>query len=96
MTIDHVRQAVAYHKVANHSFGGAATMHLLPNEDVELHRSENADGNFEKFEKSVLRQIAAGTGTPITALSQNYSDVNYSAARSALQDVWRHYCTGSS
>ena len=38
-----------------------------------------------------MRQIAAGTGTPITALSQNYSDVNYSAARSALQDVWRHY-----
>lgn len=91
MTIDHVRQAGEYHKAANHSFGGAATMHLLPNEDIELHRSENADGNFEKFEKSVLRQIAAGTGTPITALSQNYSDVNYSAARSALQDVWRHY-----
>ena len=91
MTIDHVRQAGAYHKASNHNFGGAATMHLLPNEDVELHRSEAADGNFEKFEKSVLRQIAAGTGTPITALSQNYSDVNYSAARSALQDVWRHY-----
>ena len=59
MTIDHVTQAGAYHKAANHSFGGAVPMHLLPNEDIELHRSENADGNFEKFEKSVLRQIAS-------------------------------------
>ena len=60
MTIDHVRQAGAYHKASNHNFGGAATMHLLPNEDVELHRSEAADGNFEKFEKSVLAPDRGG------------------------------------
>ena len=38
-----------------------------------------------------MRQVAAGTGAPIAALSQNYKDINYSAARAALQDMWRHY-----
>lgn len=91
MTVDHMQQVAGYHKKSSTGFGGAQLNHLLPNEDLVMHRAEGADSNFEGFEKAVLREIAAGTGTPITALSQNYADVNYSAARASLLDVWRHY-----
>ncbi len=91
MAIDYMAQTADYHREAGFGWQGAQAIHLLPNEELELFRSEAADRSFADFERAVLRQIAAATGAPVTALSQNYADVNYSAARAAMLDVWRHY-----
>ena len=73
--------------------GGAALMHLLPNEDIGLVQPEQAVDAYEAFNKIGQREIAAGFGIDPHSLSKNYSDVSYNAARAAAEDAWRSYLT---
>jgi lambda family phage portal protein len=83
--------AAQYAEKRDLNFRGSQVHHLLPNESLELLRSESPNGNFEAFESNFIRKLAAGLGVEAHELGKNYKDVNYSAARAALLSVWRTY-----
>ncbi len=83
--------AAEYHNDRDITFEGVKIPHLLPNESLDIMRSEASNANFDAFEGAFLRKLAAGLGLEAHELSKNYREVNYSAARAALLAVWRTY-----
>jgi capsid protein len=45
--------------------------------------------NFSAFESAALRNVAAALGISTQQLTQDWSDVNYSSARSAMLEAWK-------
>jgi lambda family phage portal protein len=91
MVTAHLSNAADYYRDRGITWRGTKIPHLMPNESLEVIRSESANANFGEFEKAFLRRFAAGLGVEAHELSKNYADVNYSAARAALLSVWRTY-----
>ena len=91
MVSAHLTNAAKYYRERGITWRGAKIPHLMPNESLEVIRSESANANFAEFEKAFLRRFAAGLGVEAHELAKNYADVNYSAARAALLSVWRTY-----
>jgi lambda family phage portal protein len=88
---DYLKGAGAYHDGTDITWRGSKIPHLLPNESLEVIKSDAANANFAEFEKAFIRHLAAGLGVEAHELAKNYADVNYSAARAALLSVWRTY-----
>lgn len=80
-----------YHAATDVTWQGSKIPHLLPNESLEVIKSDSGNSNFPEFEKAFIRHLAAGLGVEAHELAKNYADVNYSAARAALLSVWRTY-----
>jgi lambda family phage portal protein len=60
-----------------------------PGEDlVKADMGGEAD-DFDTFEHTFLRSIAAATGESAEEISKDYSKINYSSARAAMLSVWR-------
>lgn len=87
----HLTNAAKYYKDQDITWQGARIPHLMPNESIEVLRSDAANANFGEFEAAFTRKLAAGLGVEAHELAKNYADVNYSAARAALLSVWRTY-----
>ena len=83
------RASRGFHEAAGVTFNGVKIPHLIPGEKLNIYGSQHPNQNFAEFEKAFHRKFASGTGTPITALTSNYEDVNYSSARAQLADIWR-------
>lgn len=62
---------------------------LLPGEDVKFSEPTDVGDNYEKFEKSQLRRIAAAVGLTYEQLTGDLSDVNYSSIRAGLVEFRR-------
>lgn len=86
----HMEGAAKYHNQRQITLDGLQIPHLLPNETLDINRT-TSNSAFADFEYAFIRQLAAGLGVEAHELSKNYRDVNYSAARAALQAVWRTY-----
>lgn len=69
--------------------GGPVVRHFLPGEQTNVLSSQYPNGNYPEFEAAVLRKIAAATGLSYPQLSQNWADINYSSARTLLNEIWR-------
>lgn len=87
----HLTNAAKYYRDMDITWQGSRIPHLMPNESIEVLRSDAANANFADFENAFTRKLAAGLGVEAHELSKNYADVNYSAARAALLSVWRTY-----
>lgn len=87
----HLTNAAKYYSDQDITWQGARIPHLMPNESIEVLRSDAANANFAEFESAFTRKLAAGLGVEAHELGKNYADVNYSAARAALLSVWRTY-----
>ncbi|QKV18725.1 phage portal protein [Oricola thermophila] len=72
---------------------GAQLNFLNPGEDVILTRPQHPNSGFEAFVKFGLRNLAAVAGITAEQLTQDWSEVNYSSARAALQEVWKGFHT---
>ncbi|KFK94583.1 MULTISPECIES: phage portal protein [unclassified Serratia (in: enterobacteria)] len=68
---------------------GARLPILYPGETVNTVTAERPNSNFKEFESAVLRNFAAATGLSTQQVTQDWSDVNYSSARSALLEAWK-------
>lgn len=68
---------------------GAQLNFLNPGEDVVLTQPGHPNSGFEAFVKFGLRNLAAVAGITAEQLTQDWSEVNYSSARAALQEVWK-------
>ncbi|WP_413509999.1 phage portal protein [Serratia liquefaciens] len=62
---------------------------LYPGEKIETVNASRPHSNFEVFESAALRNIAAATGLSTQQVTQDWSDVNYSSARSAMLEAWK-------
>ncbi|WP_228902947.1 phage portal protein [Photorhabdus bodei] len=68
---------------------GARLPILYPGEHINTVNAARPHSNFEGFESAALRNIAAATGLSTQQVTQDWSDVNYSSARSAMLEAWK-------
>jgi lambda family phage portal protein len=65
---------------------------LPPGSELDFHAPNRPNSAFAEFTRSMLREIAAGSGASYESLSRDYSQSNYSSSRLALlddRDNWR-------
>ncbi|MFS7159806.1 phage portal protein [Serratia proteamaculans] len=81
---------VDFHRDRRISLQNGSRMPILyPGEDVKAVNAARPHSNFEVFESAALRNIAAATGLSTQQVTQDWSDVNYSSARSAMLEAWK-------
>ncbi|EHH4639007.1 phage portal protein, partial [Escherichia coli] len=68
---------------------GARMPILYPGEKITTVNAARPYSNFEVFESAVLRNFSSGTGLSPQQVTQDWSDVNYSSARSSLLEAWK-------
>ena len=70
---------------------GGVRIPVMPIGDlIEMNQSPRQTTAFPDFQAAFLQSIAAGLGISYEQLSGDWSKVNYSSARAALNEVWRH------
>jgi lambda family phage portal protein len=62
-------------------------------DEIQINSSTRTTTTFPKFQSAFLQSIAAALGVSYEQLSMDWSMVNYSSARAALNEVWRHIQT---
>lgn len=82
-------ERIAFHEQSKLSFGGTQITHLYPNETLKFLRAERPSANFAAFEAAVIRSIASAFGLSYEQLSRDWSQINYSSARTLLNEIWR-------
>ena len=65
-------------------------------DEVKINASPRQTGAFETFQTAFLRSVASARGLSYEQVSMDWSKTNYSSARAALNEVWRHIQTLSS
>ncbi|WP_413535057.1 phage portal protein [Rahnella inusitata] len=68
---------------------GARIPILAPGENITSVNATRPVSNFVAFESAALRNCAAALGISTQQLTQDWSDVNYSSARSAMLEAWK-------
>ncbi|HHJ4503860.1 TPA: phage portal protein [Raoultella ornithinolytica] len=68
---------------------GARMPILAPGEGIDTVTAARPTSNFAAFESAALRNVAAALGISTQQLTQDWSDVNYSSARSAMLEAWK-------
>lgn len=74
----------------NMHIDGVRIPHLFPGTKLQLRPASQAGPLGTEFEQSLLRYIAANLGVSYEELSRDYSETNYSSARAALNQTWKH------
>lgn len=70
---------------------GGVRIPVLPvGDEIEINDSPRQTTAFADFQSAFLQSIAAALGVSYEQLSMDWSKVNYSSARAALNEVWRH------
>jgi lambda family phage portal protein len=59
-------------------------------DDIKMNNSPRQTAAFDQFQASFLRSVAAARGLSYEQVSMDWSRTNYSSARAALNEVWRH------
>lgn len=59
---------------------------LAPGETLNFHTPNRPNSALDPFMRTMLREVAAGTGVSYESLSRDYSQSNYSSSRLALLD----------
>ncbi|HHL2458593.1 phage portal protein [Yersinia enterocolitica] len=79
-----------FHKDTRLSLQSGAQLPILPpGETITTVNAARPSSNFAAFESAALRNIAASLGISTQQLTQDWSDVNYSSARSAMLEAWK-------
>jgi lambda family phage portal protein len=80
---------IAYHEEADLTLNGVRLAHLWDREKIETVSGSRSGTNFEAFEGAILRRIASAFGLSYEQLSNDWSGINYSSARTLLNEIWR-------
>ncbi len=59
-------------------------------DEIKINASPRQTNAFQHFQTAFLQSIAASMGISYEQLAMDWSKVNYSSARAALNEVWRH------
>ena len=66
-------------------------VYLNSGESIHVPDLDAPSGEFEAFNKIILRSLAAGTGLSYASISKDYSESNYSSSRLSLLEDRDHY-----
>ncbi|OYW56791.1 MAG: phage portal protein [Hyphomicrobium sp. 32-62-53] len=91
LAIENLEAAAAFHESAQLRFNGSKVPMLFPGEDLKLLTPGNKGASLAEFQSQSVKAYAAGMGVNPVSVSQDYSNVNYSSAKMASADSWRHY-----
>jgi lambda family phage portal protein len=70
---------------------GGVRIPVMPiGDSIEMNSASRQTTAFPDFQAAFLQSIAAALGISYEQLSMDWSKVNYSSARAALNEVWRH------
>lgn len=70
---------------------GGVRIPVMPlGDEIQINSSPRQTTAFPDFQAAFLQSIAAALGISYEQLSMDWSKVNYSSARAALNEVWRH------
>lgn len=83
--------ALEHHSQINLRFNGSQIPVLWPGEDLKMVTPGTGAAALGDFQAHATREYAAGTGTNPIDVSQNYANVNYSSAKMAAVNSYRHY-----
>lgn len=82
------------HYAENPAFLNGVRIPVLPiGDEVKINSASRATTAFASFQTAFLQSIASALGISYEQLSMDWSKVNYSSARAALNEVWRHVQT---
>jgi len=70
---------------------GKQVTRLMPGDDLEFNGVNTPGPNFAEFEKSFLRNLAAGYNITYEQLARDYTQTNYSGARAGLLETWKYF-----
>lgn len=59
-------------------------------DEIKLNTTPRATTSFASFETAFLRAVASALGLSYEQLAMDWTKTNYSSARAALNEVWRH------
>jgi lambda family phage portal protein len=68
---------------------GAQVNHLYPDEDVVTPDASHPNSNYPDFARFILQKVASSLGISYPQISQDYAGINYSSARTLLNEIWR-------
>lgn len=74
----------------NMHIDGVKIPHFFPGTRLQLRPAGQPGGVGTEFETSLLRYIAAALGLSYEELSRDFSKTNYSSARAAMNNTWKH------
>ncbi|MBR0871190.1 phage portal protein [Bradyrhizobium tropiciagri] len=70
---------------------GGVRIPVMPiGDEIQINSSPRQTTAFNDFQKAFLQSIAAALGISYQQLSGDWESINYSSARAALNEVWRH------
>lgn len=69
--------------------GGVRIPVMLPGSKISMNSSPRQTSSFHSFQTAFLQKIAASLDLSYEQLTMDWSRVNYSSARAALNEVWR-------
>ena len=71
---------------------GVKIPHLFPGTKLHIEPASKAGGGIgQDFERSLIRHMAAVFGMSEEEFSRDFSKTNYSSARAAMLQTWRHF-----
>jgi lambda family phage portal protein len=82
-----------YYTAAPPTLNGVRIPVLPVGDEIKVNASPRQTTAFPAFQTAFLQSIAAALGVSYEQLSMDWSKVNYSSARAALNEVWRHIQT---
>jgi lambda family phage portal protein len=79
-----------FHQDRRMQLNGVRIPTLFPGERIGSITPTRPNTAFSAFQETCLRNIASALGISYEQLSQDWSKTNYSSARAALMEVWKH------
>ncbi len=70
---------------------GGTIQQLFPGDKVSSFAPNRPNAEFDKFSENMLRHVGVGLNLPYELLMRDFSKTNYSSARAALLEAWRHF-----
>lgn len=78
-----------FYEQADLTFGGVHVAVVPKEDEIATIESTRAGTNFVAFQNYIIRAIASSLGISYEQLSNDWSGINYSSARTLLNEVWR-------
>ncbi|KAF8818071.1 phage portal protein [Rickettsia endosymbiont of Cardiosporidium cionae] len=76
---------------SNIKLQGGAIIPVFPGDKISSFTPSRPNTAYSNFVENVLRHIATGLNIPYELLEKDFSKTNYSSARAALLEGWRHF-----
>lgn len=80
---------VAFYEEGGLTFDGVRVAVVPDGDKIETLTAERASTNFVAFQSYIIRSIASALGLSYEQLSNDWSGINYSSARTLLNEIWR-------